>query len=93
MDVVVCRKTLAQLENDVNQFKLNIIHQIGKNYLSVRDYKDLVEWYSEDLLTDMMRIVQHTILVKIHKKYMSKNLSLKEFIRTCLEEKEFKDFI
>ena len=84
MDVVVCRKTLTQLENEVYQFKLDMIHQIGQNYLSKTDYMNLVEWYSGDLIMDMIHIIRYTILVKIHKNYIRDEISLKKFIRKCI---------
>ena len=83
MDVIVCKKTLVQLENYLDQLKLDIIHQIGQNYLSKTDYKELVTLYSDDLLMDMIRIIRYDIFVKIHKKYLNKCISFKEFINEC----------
>tara|TARA_Y100001970_G_scaffold108189_1_gene135312 strand:- start:696 stop:950 length:255 start_codon:yes stop_codon:yes gene_type:complete len=76
MDVCVCRDTLDNLSDYLDDLKLHILHEIGKNYLDKKDYRHLIKWYTNDFLSDMIDIIKIDILYSICRNYCDNELTL-----------------
>tara|TARA_B100001123_G_C15327644_1_gene1030110 strand:+ start:3751 stop:4023 length:273 start_codon:yes stop_codon:yes gene_type:complete len=83
IDVVVSKETLFSLEKYFADVKKDILHQIGKNYLSKIDYRKMVTTFTGNIVTDMVDIIKYDILVDIYRNYMDDTISLEEFIHEC----------
>ena len=72
------------LEEFLDKLKLNILHQIGQNYLSKKDYRELLRWYLDDKLLNIIDIVKADILSSIARNYCDKDITeevlISEFI-------------
>ena len=84
INVCVHKNTLNKLEEFLDKLKLNILHQIGQNYLSKKDYRELLRWYLDDKLLNIIDIVKADILSSIARNYCDKDITeevlISEFI-------------
>ena len=71
----VCKDTLNSLEEYLDSLKLDILHNIGKNYLDKKDYRDLIRWYSNDFISNMIDIIKVDMLHSISRNYCDKDLT------------------
>ena len=84
INVNVSCDTLTKTETYLEDIKLSIIHEIGRNYMSKKDYKSLVKWYTGDQLTSLIDIIKTKILYDIGENYCDKettgNSLIEEFL-------------
>ena len=73
ISVSVCKDTLNSLEEYLDSLKLDILHKIGKNYLDKKDYRELIRWYSDDFISNMIDIIKVDIL-HLQVKFSTKNI-------------------
>jgi len=84
INVNVCEDTLAKTETYLEEIKLSIINEIGRNYMSKKDYKALLKWYTGDLLTNVIDIVKIQILYDIAENYCGKEITGNSLIEEFL---------
>ena len=75
ISVSVCKDTLNSLEEYLDRLKLDILHKIGRNFLDKKDYRELIRWYSNDLISNMIDIIKVDILYSIGRNYCDKGLT------------------
>ncbi|MDP6527243.1 MAG: hypothetical protein QGH15_24075, partial [Kiritimatiellia bacterium] len=75
INVYVCKDTLNDLEEYLDSLKLDILHKIGKKFLDKKDYRDLIRWYSDDFISNMIDIIKVDILCSIGRNYCDKRLT------------------
>ena len=84
IDVCVCKNTLDKIENSLRIFQIKILEDIGKNYLDKKDQKELINWYSGNLMLEMVDIVKMDILYDIGRNYgddtLTGDILIEEFI-------------
>ena len=78
--VHVSTKTLGEVEEYIEDLKEYILDEIGKNYISKQDYKELIKWYHSDYLTVIIEIVKIHILHEINDNYCDGELRINEFV-------------
>ena len=70
IDACVSEYTLDCLENDFNKFILDIVDDIGRNYLDKHDYSELMMIYNpDDILTDVLNILKKNVIYEIARNY------------------------
>ena len=84
IDVCVCKDTLDKIDNSLRIFQIKILEDIGKNYLDKKDQKELRDWYSGNLMLEMVDIVKMDILYDIGRNYgddtLTGDILIEEFI-------------
>ena len=84
IDVCVCKDTLDKIDNSLRIFQIKILEDIGKNYLDKKDQKELINWYSGNLMLEMVDIVKMDILYDIGRNYgddtLTGDILIEEFI-------------
>ena len=70
INACVSEYTLGCLEEDFNRHVLNIVDDIGRNYLDKQDYSELMMIYNpDDILTDILNILKKNIIYDIARNY------------------------
>lgn len=66
---------LKNIKKKLREYQIDIIHDIGRNFLDRTDYVKLLRYFSNDLLTDMINIIKIDILYDIGRNYGDADLT------------------